>query len=331
MKKILEKLFDHNYLEYEESKKVLKEISSKKYNYSQVASFLTVFKMRNPSVQEIEGFRDALLDLCIKIDLSSDFETIDLCGTGGDGKNTFNISTISSFVVAGAGYKVTKHGNYGVSSSCGSSDVLQQLGIKLSNDDGYLKKCLDKGNFCYLHAPLFHPAMKNVAGVRKELEFKTFFNILGPLVNPLQPKNQLCGVYNLEISRLYGYVFENSKKNYSILYSLDGYDEISLTSDFMKISRNDSTINSPDYFGFNKINPDEIKGGESIKDSASIFTKILENKATKSQTDVVLANSAIAIQTITNKTIDECLSIARQSIDSGSALNCLKRIQLLSK
>ena len=331
MKKILEKLFDHNYLEYEESKKVLKEISSKKYNYSQVASFLTVFKMRNPSVQEIEGFRDALLDLCVKIDLSSDFETIDLCGTGGDGKNTFNISTISSFVVAGAGYKVTKHGNYGVSSSCGSSDVLQQLGIKLSNDDGYLKKCLDKGNFCYLHAPLFHPAMKNVASVRKELEFKTFFNILGPLVNPLQPKNQLCGVYNLEISRLYGYVFENSKKNYSILYSLDGYDEISLTSDFMKISRNDSTINSPDYFGFNKINPDEIKGGESIKDSASIFTKILENKATKSQTDVVLANSAIAIQTITNKTIDECLSIAKQSIDSGSALNCLKKIQLLSK
>ena len=331
MKKILEKLFDHNYLEYEESKKVLKEISSKKYNDSQVASFLTVFKMRNPSVQEIEGFRDALLDLCVKIDLSSDFETIDLCGTGGDGKNTFNISTISSFVVAGAGYKVTKHGNYGVSSSCGSSDVLQQLGIKLSNDDGYLKKCLDKGNFCYLHAPLFHPAMKNVAGVRKELEFKTFFNILGPLVNPLQPKNQLCGVYNLEISRLYGYVFENSKKNYSILYSLDGYDEISLTSDFMKISRNDSTINSPDYFGFDKINPDEIKGGESIEDSASIFTKILENKATKSQTDVVLANSAIAIHTITNKTIDECLSIAKQSIDSGSALNCLKKIQLLSK
>ncbi len=331
MKKILEKLFDHNYLEYEESKKVLKEISSKKYNNSQVASFLTVFKMRNPSVQEIEGFRDALLDLCVKIDLSSDFETIDLCGTGGDGKNTFNISTISSFVVAGAGYKVTKHGNYGVSSSCGSSDVLQQLGIKLSNDDGYLKKCLDKGNFCYLHAPLFHPAMKNVAGVRKELEFKTFFNILGPLVNPLQPKNQLCGVYNLEISRLYGYVFENSKKNYSILYSLDGYDEISLTSDFMKISRNDSTINSPDYFGFSKINPDEIKGGESIEDSASIFTKILENNATKSQTDVVLANSAIAIQTITNKTIDECLSIAKQSIDSGSALNCLKKIQLLSK
>ena len=331
MKKILEKLFDHNYLEYEESKKVLKEISSKKYNDSQVASFLTVFKMRNPSVQEIEGFRDALLDLCVKIDLSSDFETIDLCGTGGDGKNTFNISTISSFVVAGAGYKVTKHGNYGVSSSCGSSDVLQQLGIKLSNDDGYLKKCLDKGNFCYLHAPLFHPAMKNVAGVRRELEFKTFFNILGPLVNPLQPKNQLCGVYNLEISRLYGYVFENSKKNYSILYSLDGYDEISLTSDFMKISRNDSTINSPDYFGFNKINPDEIKGGESIKDSASIFTKILENEATKSQTDVVLANSAIAIQTITSKTIDECLSIAKQSIDSGSALNCLKKIQLLGK
>ena len=331
MKKVLEKLFDHKYLEYEESKTILKEISSNKYNDSQVASFLTVFKMRNPSLQEIEGFRDALLDLCIKIDLSSDFETIDLCGTGGDGKNTFNISTISSFVVAGAGYKVTKHGNYGVSSSCGSSDVLNELGIKLSNDHDYLKKCLDKGNFCYLHAPLFHPAMKNVASVRKELEFKTFFNILGPLVNPSQPKNQLSGVYNLEIARLYGYVFENTKKNYSILYSLDGYDEISLTSDFMKISRNNSTINSPDYFRFNKINPDEIRGGVSIEESASIFTKILENEATKSQTNVVLANSAIAIQTITNKTIDECLSIAKQSIDSGSALNCLKTIQLLSK
>ena len=330
MKKILEKLFNHSYLSYEESKKILKEISSNKYNYYQVASFLTIFKMRNPSVQEIEGFRDALLDLCIKIDLSSDFETIDLCGTGGDGKNTFNISTISSFVVAGAGYKVTKHGNYGVSSNCGSSDVLKYLGVRLSNDQDYLKKCLDKGSFCYLHAPLFHPAMKNVASVRRELKFKTFFNVLGPLVNPSQPKNQLCGVYNLEIARLYGYVFENTNKNYSILHSLDGYDEISLTNDFKLLSRNKSAINSPDYFGFNKINPKEIEGGIEIKDSVDIFIKILENKATKSQTNVVLANSAIAIQTITDKEIDECLSIAKESIESGNALNSLKKIQILS-
>ena len=202
MKKILERLFNHSYLSYEESKKILKEISSNKYNDSQVASFLTIFKMRNPSVQEIEGFRDALLDLCIKIDFGSDFETIDLCGTGGDGKNTFNISTISSFVVAGAGYKVTKHGNYGVSSNCGSSDVLEYLGVRLSNDQDYLKKCLDVGGFCYLHAPLFHPAMKNVASVRKELKFKTFFNILGPLVNPCQPKNQLSGVYTVSYTHL---------------------------------------------------------------------------------------------------------------------------------
>ncbi|MFL2592587.1 MAG: anthranilate phosphoribosyltransferase [Flavobacteriaceae bacterium] len=330
MKKILEKLFNHSYLSYEESKKILKEISSNKYNYYQVASFLTIFKMRNPSVQEIEGFRDALLDLCIKIDLSSDFETIDLCGTGGDGKNTFNISTISSFVVAGAGYKVTKHGNYGVSSNCGSSDVLKYLGVRLSNNQDYLKKCLDKGSFCYLHAPLFHPAMKNVASVRKELKFKTFFNILGPLVNPSRPKNQLCGVYNLEIARLYGYVFENTNKNYSILHSLDGYDEISLTNDFKLLSRNKSAINSPNYFGFNKINPKEIEGGIEIKDSVDIFIKILENKATKSQTNVVLANSAIAIQTITDKEIDECLSIAKESIESGNALNSLKKIQILS-
>ena len=330
MKKILERLFNHSYLSYEESKKILKEISSNKYNDSQVASFLTIFKMRNPSVQEIEGFRDALLDLCVKIDISSDFETIDLCGTGGDGKNTFNISTISSFVVAGAGYKVTKHGNYGVSSNCGSSDVLEYLGVRLSNDQDYLKKCLDEGGFCYLHAPLFHPAMKNVASVRKDLKFKTFFNILGPLVNPCQPKNQLSGVYNLEIARLYGYVFENTNKNYSILHSLDGYDEISLTNDFKLLSRNNSSINSPDYFGFDKINPKEIEGGVEIKDSVDIFIKILENKATKSQTNVVLANSAIAIQTITDKEIGECLSIAKESIESGNALNSLKKIQILS-
>ena len=330
MKKILERLFNHSYLSYEESKKILKEISSSKYNDSQVASFLTIFKMRNPSVQEIEGFRDALLDLCVKIDISSDFETIDLCGTGGDGKNTFNISTISSFVVAGAGYKVTKHGNYGVSSNCGSSDVLEYLGVRLSNDQDYLKKCLDVGGFCYLHAPLFHPAMKNVASVRKELKFKTFFNILGPLVNPCQPKNQLSGVYNLEIARLYSYVFENTNKNYSILHSLDGYDEISLTNDFKLLSRNNSSINSPDYFDFDKINPREIEGGVEIKDSVDIFIKILENKATKSQTNVVLANSAIAIQTITDKEIGECLSIAKESIESGNALNSLKKIQILS-
>ena len=262
MKKILEKLFDHNYLEYEESKKVLKEISSKKYNNSQVASFLTVFKMRNPSVQEIEGFRDALLDLCVKIDLSSDFETIDLCGTGGDGKNTFNISTISSFVVAGAGYKVTKHGNYGVSSSCGSSDVLQQLGIKLSNDDGYLKKCLDKGNFCYLHAPLFHPAMKNVASVRKELEFKTFFNILGPLVNPCRPDFQLVGVYGLDVFRLYKSVYEKATElRYSIVHSLDGYDEISLTSETKVAMNNKEFLLKPSDLDFNEISPDKIFGG----------------------------------------------------------------------
>ena len=270
------------------------------------------------------------MDLCVKIDIGSDFETIDLCGTGGDGKNTFNISTISSFVVAGAGYKVTKHGNYGVSSNCGSSDVLEYLGVRLSNDQDYLKKCLDVGGFCYLHAPLFHPAMKNVASVRKELKFKTFFNILGPLVNPCQPKNQLSGVYNLEIARLYGYVFENTNKNYSILHSLDGYDEISLTNDFKLLSRNNSSINSPDYFGFDKINPKEIEGGIEIKDSVDIFIKILENEATKSQTNVVLANSAIAIQTITEKEIDECLSIAKESIESGNALNSLKKIQILS-
>ena len=218
MKKILEYLFDYNKLKYDQAKEILIDITSNKYSHSEIASFMTIYKMRNPSIEEMEGFRDALLEQCIKIDFD-DFNTIDLCGTGGDGKDTFNISTISSFIVAGSGFKVTKHGNYGVSSNCGSSNVLEYLGVKFSNDETHLKKCLDQSNICYLHAPIFHPSMKNVAPIRKDLGFKTFFNLLGPLVNPSSPKNQITGVYNLEIARLYGYIFKNDSNG--IGYYLD--------------------------------------------------------------------------------------------------------------
>ena len=325
MKKILEYLFNYNKLKYDQAKEILIDITSNKYSHSEIASFMTIYKMRNPSIEEMEGFRDALLEQCIKIDLD-DFNTIDLCGTGGDGKDTFNISTISSFVVAGSGFKVTKHGNYGVSSNCGSSNVLEYLGVKFSNDENYLKKCLDQSNICYLHAPIFHPSMKNVAPIRKDLGFKTFFNLLGPLVNPSSPKNQITGVYNLEIARLYGYIFKNTNKNFSIVYSLDGYDEISLTGGFKLINNFSEIISDCNYFKLQKTTAKDILGGKSIEDSANIFKNILSGKGTNNQVNVVLANSSLAIQTITNKDIDECIEIAKESIESGKAYSSLKKL-----
>ena len=325
MKKILEYLFNYNKLKYDQAKEILIDITSNKYSHSEIASFMTIYKMRNPSIEEMEGFRDALLEQCIKIDFD-DFNTIDLCGTGGDGKDTFNISTISSFVVAGSGFKVTKHGNYGVSSNCGSSNVLEYLGVKFSNDENHLKKCLDQSNICYLHAPIFHPSMKNVAPIRKDLGFKTFFNLLGPLVNPSSPKNQITGVYNLEIARLYGYIFKNTNKNFSIVYSLDGYDEISLTGSFKLINNFSEIISDCNYFKLQKTMSKDILGGKSIEDSANIFKDILSGKGTNNQVNVVLANSSLAIQTITNKDIDECIEIAKESIESGKAYSSLKKL-----
>ena len=325
MKKILEYLFNYNKLKYDQAKEILIDITSNKYSHSEIASFMTIYKMRNPSIEEMEGFRDALLEQCIKIDFD-DFNTIDLCGTGGDGKDTFNISTISSFVVAGSGFKVTKHGNYGVSSNCGSSNVLEYLGVKFSNDETHLKKCLDQSNICYLHAPIFHPSMKNVAPIRKDLGFKTFFNLLGPLVNPSSPKNQITGVYNLEIARLYGYIFKNTNKNFSIVYSLDGYDEISLTGSFKLINNVSEIISDYNYFKLQKTMAKDILGGKSIEDSANIFKNILSGKGTNNQVNVVLANSSLAIQTITNKDIDECIEIAKESIESGKAYSSLKKL-----
>ena len=325
MKAILNRLAQHETLESLEAEKILTGITEGQYNPSQIAAFLTVFMMRSITLKELEGFKLALQKLCLSIDLR-DFSPIDLCGTGGDGKDTFNISTISSFIVAGAGFKVTKHGNYGVSSNCGSSNVLEFLGIKFSNNESHLKKCLDKANICYLHAPLFHPSMKNVAPVRKALGFKTFFNLLGPLVNPCRPKNQLTGVYNLEIARLYGYIFKNTNVNFSIVFALDGYDEISLTDNFKLITNNEEIIADSKFFNFQKTSNHEILGGKTIKESANIFKNILKGLGTKSQQNVVLANSSLAIKTITGKNIDECILIAQESLKSGKAYKSLKNL-----
>jgi len=325
MKEILNELFEHKSLSYDSAKEVLTNIGQGQYNHSQIAAFLTVFLMRSITIDELAGFRDALLDLCVKIDLSN-FETIDLCGTGGDGKDTFNISTLTSFIVAGAGYKVSKHGNYGVSSGVGSSNMLEYLGYKFTNDASEIQKSIDKAGICFLHAPLFHPAMKYVGPIRRELKVKTFFNILGPMVNPSFPQNQMVGVYNLEVARLYAYLYQKSNKNFAIIHSLDGYDEVSLTGDFKRISNQSDEILPPEYFGFHKIDADAITGGGTIEKAAKVFINVLENKGTEAQNNTVLANAALAIQVFTGKAIDECLAEAKESLESGKARLTLKKL-----
>ncbi|MBL4594867.1 MAG: anthranilate phosphoribosyltransferase [Flavobacteriales bacterium] len=326
MKATLDKLFEHQKLTEQDAYSILTQIGKGDFNHSQIAAFLTVYLMRNISVEELTGFRNALLDLCLKVDLS-EFNTIDVCGTGGDGKNTFNISTLSAFVIAGAGYKVAKHGNYGVSSSCGSSNVLEYLGYKFTNDESILKRQIDEASFCMMHAPLFHPAMAKVGPIRKELGMKTFFNMLGPLVNPSFPKNQLVGVFNLEIARIYNYLLQNSDKNYTILHSLDGYDEISLTGNFKAISNKGETLLTPEIIGFKTQNQEDIFGGETIQEAAKIFIDVLKDDSTTQQKNVVLANSSFAIQCFEpTKTLEECKGIALESIDSGKAHQSFKKL-----
>jgi anthranilate phosphoribosyltransferase len=326
MKEILRILTSHLTLEREEARNILKKIANGDYNNSQVSSFLTVFMMRMITVQELAGFRDALLDLCLAIDLS-EFETIDLCGTGGDGKNTFNISTLSSFVVAGAGGKVSKHGNYGVSSTCGSSDIMEYLGYKFTTNRDILRKQLEMANICFLHAPLFHPAMKAVASIRRELSVKTFFNILGPMVNPSFPHNQFVGVWSLETARLYNYIYQQTDKNYTIVYSLDGYDEVSLTSEFKMISNYEEALLSPEKLGLPRFTREDISGGATVEESARIFLKILEGKGTEAQKAVVIANSGIALRKLNpGKSLTECFEIAESSLQGGKAYCSLKKL-----
>ncbi|TYP73645.1 anthranilate phosphoribosyltransferase [Aquimarina intermedia] len=329
MKDLLNRLINHETISKDEAKQVLVNISNGAYNQSQIASFLTVYMMRSITVHELEGFRDALLELCVAIDLS-DYNAIDLCGTGGDGKDTFNISTLSSFVTAGAGIHVTKHGNYGVSSTCGSSNVMEHLGIKFSNDKDFLTRSIEETGICVLHAPLFHPAMKNVAPIRRELAIKTFFNMLGPMVNPAFPKNQIVGVFNLELARMYGYLYQNTDKNYTIVHALDGYDEISLTGDTKIISNHSEGMLRPQDFGTSVLSQEEISGGNSIQDAATIFMNVLSGKGTQAQNNVVCANAGMAIATVENLTPLQGFEKAKESLLSGKGLEVLKKVQQLS-
>jgi anthranilate phosphoribosyltransferase len=330
MKNILNRLINHEMLSKDEAKNVLVNISNGSYNPSQIASFLTVYMMRSISIDELSGFREALLELCVRIDLSA-YNTIDLCGTGGDGKDTFNISTLASFVAAGAGIKVAKHGNYGVSSISGSSNVMEKLGVKFSNDNDFLEKCIEQAGICILHAPLFHPAMKNVGPIRAALGVRTFFNMLGPMINPSFPKNQLVGVYNLELARKYAYLYQNTDINYTILHSLDGYDEVSLTCPTKTITKKMEGILKPEDFGIRQLLQSEIEGGTTIEESAAMFMNILNGKGTEAQNNVVCANAGMAIATVTKCTPFEGFELAKESLFSGKGLGVLRKLKDLSK
>ncbi len=326
MKAILSKLFEHRELDREEAKSVLIDVAHGKFNHIQVSAFTTVYNMRHITLGELEGFRDALLELCVPLELNGE-DTIDIVGTGGDGKNTFNISTTSAFVIAGAGYKVTKHGSYGVSSAVGSSNVLQELGYEFTNDGDTLRRQLDQAGICFLHAPLFHPAMKEVVPVRKQLGMKTFFNMLGPLVNPVQPKYQLFGTFSLELARMYQYIMQQTGRQFSIVFALDGYDEISLTGD-AKIRTNESErLLSPEDMGKKPVQPEALYGGETNEEAAAILLSVLKNEATAAQKDVVIANAGLAIHCIRpEQSIIDCIEEAKESIESGSALEVFKKL-----
>ena len=324
MKNLLKDLYNHKIMSKEESKAALISLTDGSANSSQISSFLTVFLLRDITSEELDGFREAMIELSVDVDIDGD-ELIDLCGTGGDGKDTFNISTISSFVVAGSGIKVAKHGNYGVSSSCGSSNIISHLGHEFSNDISSLKYSLDKSNICFLHAPLFHPSLKNISPVRIELGVKTFFNMLGPMVNPIQPKSQLVGVFNSNIFRLYSHIYSKTNKSYCIVHSIDGYDEVSLTGSFKLFSNNQDLMLEPKDLGFNVIDSVKLSGGKNIKESSKIFLDILKNKGTSEQVDAVLANSGLAIYCAKKlNSIKDGIEIARESLESGKAYNCLK-------
>jgi anthranilate phosphoribosyltransferase len=326
MKEILQYLFDHRTLDKKDAKVILRNMAEGKYNDAEIAAFISVYLMRSITVDELSGFRDALLELCSPVDLSG-FNTIDVCGTGGDEKNTFNISTLAAFVVAGAGEKVAKHGNYSVSSACGSSNVLEYYGYQFTNDPDTLKREIERYNICFLHAPLFNPAMKNVAPVRKSLRIKTFFNMLGPMVNPSFPQNQLIGVFSLDVARLYNYLYQESEKQYCIVHSLDGYDEISLTGPFKALtSRTERTL-IPEDLGFKRVGAAAIHGGETVEEAAGIFLQILEGNGTEAQEQVVISNAALALFCMDeSQGLDRCAERATRSLRSGAAGEIFKKL-----
>ena len=326
MKEILNRMLNHEELTREETKNILVSITREEIPEEQITALLTCLQMRGVSVEELLGFRDGILETGVPAILDCD-RYIDVVGTGGDRKNTFNISTTSCFVIAGAGYKVAKHGNYSATSVTGASNVIAEHGVKFSADIDILNRSINEAGIVYLHAQLFAKAMKFVGPIRKALQFPTVFNLLGPIVNPSQPQAQLLGVANLNQMRLYSQVYQRIGIDYGIVNSIDGYDEISLTGDFKVTTNNYERIFNPSDLGFETAKPEELVAGATEKEAKEIFDSVLENRALPAQKNIVLANAAFGIQVMEKgrKSIDECIEIARESIDSGNALNTFKK------
>lgn len=326
MKKLLQYLFEHKTLTRAQAKEALVQISQGMYNEHEVTSFVTVFLMRRITIDELMGFRDALLSLAVKVNLGVE-NAIDIVGTGGDGKDTFNISTLACFIVAGAGQPVVKHGNYGASTVSGSSNVMEQLGYQFKSDEAALALEVKEAGICFLHAPMFHPALKTVGPIRRNIGVRTFFNMLGPIVNPAQPKYQLIGVYNLEMARIYSYVLQQLNKEFTLIHSLDGYDEISLTTDTKIITNKGEFIMTPYQLGKKKVFAEALNGGETVEAAAGIFKNIIEGNGTWSQNAVVLSNAAMALQlTGEYANYEMAYQAAVKSLETGAANNCLKKL-----
>ena len=326
MKKILQLLFEHKSLSREQAREVMLNTAKGQYNESELTAFMTVFLMRSITIDELQGFRDGLLELCVPVDLNG-YDVIDIVGTGGDGKNTFNISTLACFIVAGTGQKVAKHGNYGATSVSGASNLMEQMGYKFSNNSDRLKREVEEANICFMHAPLFHPALKTVAGIRKNLGVRTFYNMLGPMVNPASPAYQLVGVYSLEMARIYNYLLQLSGKPFTVIHSLDGYDEISLTNDTKVITNKGERIMTPEQLGKRIVSPLDISGGNSVEEAAKIFLKILKSEGSWAQNAVVLSNAAMALNcTGGYADYERAYDAAVESLESGSAYQCLQKL-----
>jgi anthranilate phosphoribosyltransferase len=326
MKKILQALFEHKTLSREEAKEVMLNIAKGSYNETEITAFITVYLMRSITIDELQGFRDGLLELSVKVDMNG-HKVMDIVGTGGDGKNTFNISTLACFIVAGTGKKVAKHGNYGATSISGASNVMENLGYKFKNDPSKLKQEVEEAGMCFLHAPLFHPALKTVAPIRKNIGFRTFFNMLGPMVNPAEPEYQLVGVYNLEMARIYNYLLQQTGKPFTIIHGVDGYDEISLTNDTKVISNEGEKVLSAEALGKRIVSATDIQGGATVDDAAKIFVKILKGEGTWAQNAVVFANAAMALNcTGDYSSYDDAYYAAVESLESGKAYDSFKKL-----
>ncbi len=331
MQKLLDKIFEFATLTTVEAKELLTQITNGKANDAQIIAAISALKMRSISSSELNGFREALLDQALIPNLYTT-DAIDVCGTGGDGKNTFNISTLAAIVIAGAGYKVIKHGNYGVSSLVGSSSILEEIGYQFTTNDDVLNEQLHSTNICFLHAPLFHPALKKVGPIRKQLGIRTFFNYLGPLVNPVQPKYQLTGVYNLELIRVYKQILSKERKEFRVIHSLDGYDEVSLTSAFKMATKSQELILYPEDLDQKPLKQEDLFCGDSIHEAKEIFMNVLSNNSTLAQKNVVAVNAALGIQCFKpTASFNDCFQEAIEAIASQKALQNFKKTIELSQ